>query len=214
VKLNPHGTAPIYSTFVPVGDTPTSIHVDSVGNAELTVMTDVNSPAAISTLQFSSAGNQVANLVSTPLDRLHLTDPTLVPDGAGNILVTGASVPADLPITPGASNKGDNFVAVLRASDGAPLYSSRLPGGAGGVGIVPDGSGGFIVLGATSKSCYDQTLPEVTCTLRAPSSVLTRFTLLPQHRPAILGIANVSARTVSWGLAPGEIMSPQSSRSK
>src|ERR1017187_6847649 len=177
VKLNPHGTAPIYSTFLPVGDTPTAIRVDVAGNAELTVNTSgIYSPSAINTLQLSAAGDRVSNLVSTSLDRLHLTNSIPVPDGAGNILVTGQTAPADLPVTPDALNNGDNFIAVLRASDGALLYSNRLPNGAGGIGIVPDGSGGFIVLGTGADPGYivDDCVPGVVCPVRGPFSMLTR----------------------------------------
>jgi uncharacterized protein (TIGR03437 family) len=209
VKLNPHGTAPIYSTFLPVGDTPTAIRADAAGNAELTVNTSgIYSPSAINTLQLSAAGDRVSNLVSTSLDRLHLTNSIPVPDGAGNILVTGQTAPADLPVTPDALNNGDNFIAVLRASDGALLYSNRLPNGAAGIGIVPDGSGGFIVLGTGADPGYivDDCVPGVVCPVRGPFLMLTRFTPAFLPRPSILAVTNVSAALVSWGVAPGEIV--------
>jgi uncharacterized protein (TIGR03437 family) len=209
VKLNPQGTAPIYSTFLPVGDMPTSIRVDAEGNAELTVNTSgTASPSAVNTLQLSAAGNRVSNLVSTSLDRLHLVAPNPISDGAGNILVTGETVPADLPGTPDALNNGDNFIAVLRASDGALLYSSRLPNGAAGIGIVPDGSGGFIVLGTGADPGYIDAdcVPGVECPARGPFSMLTRFTPTFLPRPSILAVTNTSAAIVSWGVAPGEIV--------
>jgi uncharacterized protein (TIGR03437 family) len=209
LKLNPQGTAPIYSTFLPVGDMPTAIRVDAEGNAELTVNTSgTASPSSVSTLQLSAAGNRVSNLVSTSLDRLHLVAPNPVPDGAGNILVTGQTTPADLPGAPDTLNNGDNFIAVLRASDGALLYSNRLPNGAAGIGIVPDGSGGFIVLGTGADPGYivDDCVPGVECPARGPFSMLTRFTPVFLPRPSILAITNTSAAIVSWGVAPGEIV--------
>jgi uncharacterized protein (TIGR03437 family) len=209
LKLNPQGTAPIYSTFLPVGDMPTAIRVDAEGNAELTVNTSgTASPSAVSTLQLSAGGNRVSNLVSTSLDRLHLVAPNPVPDGVGNILVTGQTAPSDLPLTPSTLNVGANFIAVLRASDGALLYSNRLPNGAAGIGIVPDGSGGFIVLGTGADPGYivDDCVPGVECPVRGPFSMLTRFTPALLPRPSILAVTNTSAPTVSWGVAPGEIV--------
>ncbi len=209
VKLNLHGTKAIYSTFLSVGDTPRAIRVDSAGNTEVTVNTfGIFTPTAISTLELSAAGDRVSNLVSTSLDRLQPIDSNPVLDGAGNVLVTGTRVPAGLPVTSGVFNNGDNFVAVIRAADGALLYSSRLPDGAGGLGIVPDGSGGFIVLGAGVDGGYivADCVPGVACPVRGPFSVLTRFASASQPRPTVLGVSNVSAPIVSWGLAPGEIV--------
>ena len=199
MKLNSAGTAPIYSTFLP-GETPTSIAVDAAGNANLTIETAV-SEVAISTAKLNPAGAQLTGLVVTQLGALlpNGLGPAYgfaVPDANGNILVTGQYLPPGFTVSAGACPTGTNFVAVLRAGDGAVLYSSRQPAGAGGSGIGPDGSGGFIVLGGDGPPMSTR-----------PLALLTRFSTVSTLAPAIFGIANFAESAVGEGLAPGEIVS-------
>ena len=75
---------------------------------------------------------------------------------------------------------------MIRASDGALLYATRLPSGAAGLGVAPDGAGGFILAG---------------------NSQWTRLTPTAEPQPAIFGMANAAASTVTPGIAPGELVS-------
>jgi uncharacterized protein (TIGR03437 family) len=195
VKLNPAGSAASYATLLP-GDSVSAIVPDAAGNASLTI--DQGNTTAITFAQLSAA-NQLSGLVTASLDLL--APPVgqgslaAVTDGRGNILVTGAIAPAVLTTSSGAFSNGSNFVAMVRAADGALLYSSRLPNGAGGVGIGPDGGGGFVVLGA-NDGYFDG----------RQSATLTRFSPVSGPRPAIVGVTNVAGDSVSAGLAPGEMV--------
>lgn len=195
VKLNPAGSAASYATLLP-GDSVSSIVPDAAGNVYLTW--SQGNVATITTAQLS-AGNQVSGLVTTSLD--FLSPPAgqgslaAAPDGHGNILVAGKIAPANLASSDGAFSNGSNFVAIVRAADGALLYSSRLPNGAGGAGIAPDGSGGFVVAGTNDGSADGRTL-----------TMLTRFSPASAPQPTVVGVTNVAGDAVSAGLAPGELV--------
>lgn len=196
MKLNPKGTAPVYSTFLP-GTTPTSIVLDAAGGADLTIETWFT-PAAITTAQVSAGGDQLNGLITTDLSMLlpggfGPGGGTAAADGQGNILVTGPSAPAGFAVTGGGCVCGANLVAIVRAVDGSVLYATQLPNGAGGAGVASDGSGGFIVMGAANW----QTRPLV---------MLTRFSPVTTAAPVILGLANAGESVVGEGLAPGEII--------
>lgn len=193
VKLNPAGSAVLYSTFLP-GEMPTSIIADAAGNASLTVSGSAG--AAIVTAQFSSA-NAISALVTTSL--AFLSPPPgngqipATADGHGNILVTGELAPANLAASNGALQNGANFAAIVRAADGALLFATRLPNGAGGIAIAPDGSGGFVVIGTDNGFTDGRTL-----------TMLTRFVPAAGPQPGVVGVTNVAGDAVSEGLAPGE----------
>jgi uncharacterized protein (TIGR03437 family) len=182
--LNSSGSALVYSTFLPAGDTPTSIRLDFGGNADLTVATSASSfngrvvPSAMSTARVNAGGNQVADVATVSFSPQPNTSGFLaaIPDGMGDVLVTSG-----------------NNVTILRFADGAVLYSNQLPNGAAGADIAPDGSGGFIVLGSENGVTDGRTL-----------TMLTRFSPATATLPAILGVANVAGDAVSAGLAPGE----------
>ncbi len=195
VKLNPAGSAALYATWLP-GESPISI-VPGAGG-DVTLAWSGANGTTIGTAQLSAA-NQLSGVVTTSL--AFLSPPTgegsvaAAPDGQGNILVTGKLAPIDLASSEDAFSSGSNFVAVVRAADGALLYSSRLPNGAGGTGIAPDGSGGFVILGTDDGSTDNRTL-----------TMLTRFSPASGPQPAVVGVANVAGDAVSAGLAPGEIV--------
>jgi uncharacterized protein (TIGR03437 family) len=198
MKLNPSGSAPIYSTFLP-GDTPTSIVLDAAGNAKLTIAA-MASAAAISTAQLSAGGDRLTGLTTTDLHSLLPSGlgpayGAAIPDGQGNILVTSQSAPSGLTISEGACACGTNLVAIVRQGEGSVLYASLVPNGAGGLGIAPDGSGGFVVLGTGG----------VYANIR-PLAMLTRFAPAFTPAPAILGLVNVAESVVGEGLAPGEMV--------
>jgi uncharacterized protein (TIGR03437 family) len=185
LKLSPTGSSLVYSTFLPVGDTPTAILLDDKGNANVAISQQGGSdnglgvPLSVSTAHVSAGGDQVTGLLTVPLTpSVRSGFLAATPDGAGNVLVTTG-----------------NTVQIVRETDGAILFSSTLPAGAAGQGIAPDGSGGFIVLGSRDGVADNR-----------PLAMLTRFVPVTAPNPAILGVANVAGDAVSAGLAPGEIV--------
>ena len=204
VKLNPSGTAPVYSTFLP-GQSPNTLSVDGAGNAALNISAaTINSDEqvtsfTITTAQLNAEGSQLLEMINTPLP----PDSGIYasPDGQGNLLITGGPPPDSFTVSPGAFNNGASFVEIIRIADGAVLYASILPTGAGGLGIIPDGAGGFIVLGGGTNAFPVGLVPS-----GRPTVMLTRFEPATAAQPAILGIANSFESAVSEGLAPGEIV--------
>jgi hypothetical protein len=152
--------------------------------------------AIVVTAQLSAA-NTVSGLVNTSF--ASLSPPpgngqvAATPDGPGNILVTGELAPANLPVSNGALRNGANFVAIVSAADGALLYASRLPNGAGGIAIAPDGSGGFVVMG-TDSGFFDNRM----------LTMLTRSVPASGPQPSAVGVTNAAGDAVSEGLVPGE----------
>ncbi|HLY19394.1 MAG TPA: hypothetical protein VKR61_19340 [Bryobacteraceae bacterium] len=194
IKLNPAGSAAIYAALLP-GGSPTGAVPDAAGNVALTVavasVTSGNQmtvPAVI-TGQLSADGSELSSLVTTSYP-----GGMAVPDGQGNLLVSGQYAPTELPLSEGAFSNGTNFAAVIRMADGAVQFATLLPNGAGG-GIAPDGSGGFVVLGSEDPGLSARAM-----------AMLTRFTPAAQQQPVILGMANAAGSWVSEGLAPGEIL--------
>lgn len=202
LELATDGTRLLYSTVLPAGDTPTAIQLDNSGNAHLTVSTlggasylfGQTYSTAISTETVSANTGQVTDIVTLPLTSFLIpsddTGLAAVPDGTGNFIVTGVNAPSALNATESAFTRGLNFVAIVRGSDQAVLYSSRLPTGGGGTGVAPDSAGGFFMLGGSTSSY-----------------TLTHFVPEPAAQPAVLGVANAANVVVSSGLAPGEIVS-------
>ncbi len=203
VKLKPDGSGAVYSTFLSGGDTPAAIRVDGAGNLQLTIATYGETsglpPTGISTVKVNAQGAQAPDLVSISLAPfLTSTAGALaaVPDGQGNFVVTGQAAPETLPLSPGAFANGETFLSMIRGSDRAILFSTRLPPGAGGVGVELDGEGGFLVLGGEDGSLDGRSF-----------STLTRFSTQLKASPAVLGVGNVAGQSLSPGLAPGELIS-------
>jgi hypothetical protein len=205
-RLNPTGTAPVYSTFLP-GESPASVAVDAAGNANLVIDAYTISSYGqatsytLTTAALSADGSELSGVIDTPLGLdTGLLIP--VPDGQGNILVTGQPAPDSLVLSDGAFNNGASYVEILRAADGAVLYASLQPSGAGGGGIGPDSAGGFIALGTGAPAAF------VAGTTQAgrPLFMLTRFVPATASQPMMLGLANAFGYAVSEGLAPGEIV--------
>lgn len=205
LKLNPAGTAPVYSTFLP-GQTAASVAVDAAGNASLAInafTVNTNNQFTsfnITTAKLNPRGNQLSEVINTPLP-VNSELFYAAADGQGNLLITGQPVPASLALSEGAFNNGNTYVEILRLADGVVLYASLLPTGAGGIAISPDGAGGFILLGGGTNSFPVGLEPG-----ERPTTMLTRFEPAAAPQPTILGIANVAESAVSEGLAPGELI--------
>ncbi len=187
VKLNPSGTAPVYSTFLGGSsiDRGFAIAVDGAGDAYVAGYTNSSdfptTPGALRT-SFTSGGmegfvtklNAAGNalLYSTFLggsadDRAY----AIALDAYGDALVTGRTKSPDFPITPGAFDPtfqnticglvlcAHGFVSKLSADGSALAYSSYLGGRSSdrGLGIAVDTSGDAYVVGYTNSSDFPVT---------------------------------------------------------
>ena len=178
-KLNPGGTALVYSTALGTGNIEggTAIAVDSQGNAYVTGWTVASNfpttPGAFDT-DFNGVGdafvtkfnpNGSALVYSTFLggtgnDRGH----GIAVDSQGNAYVTGLTNSSDFPTTEGAfdRNNGGNadaFVTKLNPNASALIYSTYLGGNGSDQGnaIAVDSSGNAYVTGDTSSSNFPTT---------------------------------------------------------
>jgi Beta-propeller repeat/Abnormal spindle-like microcephaly-assoc'd, ASPM-SPD-2-Hydin len=176
-KINPTGTAAVYSTFLGgnANDEGFGIAVDGNGNAYVTGLTSStdfpNTPGTIQAAfggapedafvaEINAAGN--ALVYSTYLggsgDDAGFG---ITADGTGNAYVTGLTSSTDFPNSPGTIQPGgfgggasDAFVTKVSANGTSLAYSTYL-GGSGddqGFGIAVDGNGNAYVTGSTSSS--------------------------------------------------------------
>jgi hypothetical protein len=179
-KLNPTGTALIYSTYLggSASDNARRIVVDAAGSvlvAGTTASADfpttvgafdttANGDLDVFVTKLNAAGSGLlysTYLGGTLADALY----GLAADATGDAYVTGLTVSADFPTTGGAidttANGGtyDAFVTRINAAGSALVYSTYM-GGAGdetGVGIVVDSSGNAYVAGNTSSADFPTT---------------------------------------------------------
>ena len=198
VRLNVDGSNVDYSTFLvphnlpgnPPLPPPSSISVNSGFQATVTEV--LGGGSQFSTTRLDQYGTQLLNynLVTFQVQGFF----SVTPDGLGNLLFSGQNAPTNLPISAGAFASGTAFVAEVRIEDGSVLYATHLPAGSASGGILPDGSGGFLVIGAAVGGPI-------------PSTQFTRLVPVSTSTPAVLGVANVAGLAVSPGLAPGEVAS-------
>src|SRR5438093_173035 len=187
VKLNPSGTAPVYSTFLggSNNDRGFAIAVDGAGDAYVAGYTNSSdfptTPGALRT-SFASGGmegfvtklNPAGNalLYSTFLggtadDRIY----AIALDANGDAFVTGRTKSPDFPVTAGAFDPtfqnticgpvlcAHGFVSKLDANGSTMVYSSYLGGRSShpGLGIAADSSGDAYVAGYTNSSDFPLT---------------------------------------------------------
>lgn len=180
-KLNPNGSALLYSTFI--GGTRTergeSIAVDAAGNAYVTGI-------AISTTGFSSDYPTTPGAYDTTPDKDYDIFVTkLNPNGSGlvystfiagnrseygigiavdggfNAYVTGYTESSNYPTTPGAYDRSQGggtaaFVTKLNPTGSGLVYSTFLGSGSG-QGIAIDASGNAFIAGETSSPNFPTT---------------------------------------------------------
>ncbi|TLY20499.1 MAG: hypothetical protein E6K68_07800, partial [Nitrospirae bacterium] len=180
-KLNPTGSALVYSTYLGGGGTDdvSGIAVDASGNAYLTGVTDsADFPTTLGALQTLFGGD--ADAFVTKLDP---TGATLVystflggsgfddglgiaVDASGNAYLTGVSDSTDFPTTLGAfqtasgGGGGDTFVTKLNPAGTALVYSTYLGGSSNldeGFGIAVDAAGNAHVMGLTFSTDFPTT---------------------------------------------------------
>jgi hypothetical protein len=176
-KLNPDGSALVYSTYLGGGgvDYGYGIAVDSFGNAYVTGRTYSADFPTANPLQASYGGELdafVAKLNATGSALVYSTylggsrydeGNSIAVDSSGNAYVTGVTYSTNFPTaTPfqstcgGCSTYADAFVAKLNALGSALVYSTYL-GGSGvdyGYGIAVDSSGNAYVTGETSSTDF------------------------------------------------------------
>ena len=173
-KLNPAGSALVYSTYLGAAkslDFATDIAVDTAGNAYVTGMTSgTDFPVTAGAYQTGATGggafavklNATGNSLVYSTYILGVTAPRIATDAAGNVYLTGSATPA-FSTTAGAfqsasGNPGGTnaFIAKLNATGTAMAYATFL-GGSGtdtGKGIAVDGQGNAYVAGSTTSDDF------------------------------------------------------------
>ena len=179
-KVNPEGTAFVYSTYLGgrEQDMGGGIAVDSSGNAYVTGQTTSNNfPTTSGAFQFSkqSTGANsaafVTKLNATGSGLLYSTylsgsssdsGAGIAVDSSGRASVTGQANSTNFPTTAGAPQRTlgggapDAFVTTLAADGGSQVFSTYLGGSSidMGVGIALDPSGNIYIVGTTVSSNF------------------------------------------------------------
>ena len=183
-KLNPSGSALIYSTYLngTGGSYGDSIAVDSAGDAYVTGST-YSPDFPITTGAFQTACTACAGGGDNAfVTKLNPSGSALVYstflggsvedggngialDASGNAYVTGGSHSSDFPVTPGSfqpiydssATNSDAFVTKLNAQGSALIYSTYLGGSSGGGQIVANSAGNAYVMGGTQSPTFPTT---------------------------------------------------------
>ncbi|HXI42229.1 MAG TPA: SBBP repeat-containing protein, partial [Bryobacteraceae bacterium] len=170
-KINPAGTAYIYSTYLggSGSDTGRAIAVDSAGNAYVTGDTGSKDFPRANALQPTLAGG-----IDTFIAKINAAGSALVYstylggsgndtgrgialDRTGNAYVTGATASPDFPLANALQSAlaggSDAFAAKVNAGGSALAYSTYLGGNGDdfGLGIAVDGAGNAYLTGVTSS---------------------------------------------------------------
>jgi len=180
-KLNPTGTALVYSTFLggSSSEAVSAIQVNSTGNAYVTGTTySSNFPVTLGAFQTSSNDGHTVflaelNASGSALDFATLLGGTgqengngLAIDSKGDCYVTGVTYSSDFPVTSGAyqttlhSSEGSNaYVAEMNPTGTGLIYSTYLGGSLLDIGyaIAIDGSGNAFVAGFSESSDFPTT---------------------------------------------------------
>ena len=178
-KLNPRGSALIYSTFLggSNSDSGFGIAVDTAGYAYVTGPTDsANFPTTAGAFQTTISGSQnafVAKLNPAGSALVYSTylggmfsdhGEGIAVDADGNAYVTGGADSPNFPTTKGAfqaafGGSADAFVAKLNPTGSALVYSTFLGGNIfdSGHGIAVDADGNAYVTGQTNSTNFPTT---------------------------------------------------------
>jgi hypothetical protein len=190
-KLNPSGTALLYSTFLGHDDEANGIALDAAGNAYVTGLTASADFPTVNALQarplFNGNNPFVAKLNATGSALIYSTylggsnqggsGYGIAVDAAGNAYVAGSDNATDFPTTPGAFQTtnhggGDAFVSKLNPSGSALVYSTYV-GGSGddaAHAIAVDGSGNAYVTGLSRSADFPTVNPFQTTNRGGPSN--------------------------------------------
>ena len=184
-KLNPAGSALVYSTYlggsngaVALGvDIARGIAVDEIGRVYVTgstTSTDFPTQAPLQPLNAGGTDAFVTKINDKGSGLLYSTylggtlddkSNALAIDGSGAAFVTGSTTSSNFPLQGPfqATNGGGDgaFVTKLNAAGSAPIYSTYLGGSAidVGLGIDVDGAGAAYVTGSTSSTNFPMVAP-------------------------------------------------------
>jgi uncharacterized repeat protein (TIGR01451 family) len=172
-KLNPSGTALVYSTFIGGSsqDTARGIAIDNAGNAYVTGATSsTNFPVTVNQFTAGTHGfvlklGTTGNIVySTALAGNNSDSPlAIATDASGSAYVTGSTNSSNFPVTAGSykttpGGGGDAFVVKL-STTGQISYATYLGGSANdfGAAIAVDAAGNAFVGGGTASVNFPST---------------------------------------------------------
>ena len=189
-KFNASGTALLYSTYfgnAMSGTFVQAIAVDTYGDAYLTgfvtdpenfpttrgafqtTLPELTSPAFISKLNQDGSSLVYSTFVGGNARSSSTSAEAIDVDASGNAYITGVTLSADFPTTPGSylskpppfdSNPDDAFVTKINASGSALVYSTFLaPNYSHAYGIKVDSSGAAYVTGFTAGPTNTPTFP-------------------------------------------------------
>jgi len=180
-KINPTGTAIVYSTFLGSdgGDDGLAIAVDGAGNAYITGDTTSPTFPGVSSGSIQPAPGDGLGAYDGFVTKINATGTAIVystflggntndfgngiaVDGDGNAYIAGGTSSTNFPgvsgssIQPALDGPGDAFVTKINAAGTAIVYSTYL-GGSGvddGFGIAVDGAGNAYVAGSTASTTF------------------------------------------------------------
>jgi hypothetical protein len=208
-KLNPGGTALVYSTYLGGSgvDFGRGIVVDSAANAYITGMTSSSNfpttPGAFQTTFGGTANAFVTKLNANGTGLVYSTylggssntqfdqGTAIAVDSAGNAYVIGLTSSSNFPTTAGAFQTTlggfeNAFVTKLNPSGTALLYSTYFGGRNGdfGEGIAVDAAGNAYITGGTNSSDFPITAGAFQTTLKSSqgNAFVTKLTLVSPVR--------------------------------
>jgi hypothetical protein len=216
-KLNPAGTALLYSTFLggSSNDQGTRIALDAAGDAYVTGQTQTSSnfPTSVGAFDTSYNGGGLdafvtklnplgsALLYSTFLGGSDMDEGTgIALDAAGDAYLTGFTGSSDFPTSAGAFDTSHNgsddvFMTKLNPAGSALLYSTFLGGSGidGGLGIALDAAGDAYLTGFTTSSDFPTSVGAFQTTKHATfTAFVTKLSSGP-GAPATLTLAPPAA---------------------
>jgi beta-propeller repeat-containing protein len=182
-KINPAGTAIVYSTYYGSGgdDTGSGIAVDSAGNAYITGYTTSTTLPGVNSSSIRTANGGGASPYDAFVTKLNPAGTAIVystflgnsgfdvglgiaVDGAGDAYVTGGTDSTTFPgvnatsIQPANAGGLDAFVTKINPTGTAIVYSTFLggsgTGGDQGLGVAVDGAGNTYVAGITNSATF------------------------------------------------------------
>ncbi len=174
-KLNPSGTALVYSTLLGGNslDTTSAIGIDAAGDAYVTGQTSSTdfpvTPGAFQKAlrsvpdaffaRINSSGTSV--LYATYLGGGYIDDATsLAVDQAGNAVVAGTTASTDFPVTAGAlrqtAQADEGFAVRFAAGSESPAYSTLIGGNwmDAVYGVALDVAGNAVLVGSTGSTDF------------------------------------------------------------
>ena len=224
-KLNPTGSALVYSTFAIEGAVGGGIAADTDGHAYVTAQTTVANQATPGAFDTTLAASDafVTKLNQLGSARVYATylggaagedGQGIAVDAAGNAYVTGLTNSTDFPTSTDAFDRSFNggsrdvFVTQVNAAGTALLYSTYLggPGAETGNAIAVDAAGSAYVTGTVTSSGFPTTAGAFDRTFAGTSdafvaklelaSAPAAFTLTPEADANPVGTSHTVTATV------------------